>query len=116
MVLLCTMLPMAKSKQKSRYTVPEIVSDVKPEIRSFLQRAFKICDARNVSHFGMSRRLFDGQPRALENLAAGNGANVLGYLDAKAELGRYEDDPNYWPAESESRRPKPKTDRQPVSA
>jgi hypothetical protein len=100
---------MAKSKPKSQTAELKVARNLRPEIRDFVLRAKHICDSRPVSHFGMSRRLFDGQARALENLAAGKGANVLGFLRAKAELEKYEADPTYWPPEAEIRKPgKPK--------
>lgn len=119
---------MAKTKPKTPLAELKVASNLRPEIRDFVLRAKRICEKRPVSHFGMSRRLFDGQARALENLAKGQGANVLNFLNALVELEKYETDPNYWPSETEIRKPnkpkpkikaatsKPRAARQAVSA
>lgn len=86
-VHLCTMPSMATKKAKSKLVVK---ASVKPEIRDFIRRSVAVCDRLDISHFTLSKKLFNEQARALENLAAGRGANVVGYLDAMDKLAEIE--------------------------
>jgi len=78
---------MAKKTSKSKLVIGK---SVKPEIRDFVRRAILVCDRLNISHYTLSKRLFNDQARALENLASGGGANVNGYIEAKEKLAAYE--------------------------
>ena len=82
---------MAKQTPKWRL-VPK--PGVDPEILDFLARTNAVGRALNISHFTLSKRLFKEQARALENLAAGKGANVVGFMRAKRLLTAIEADLN----------------------
>lgn len=83
MVHLCTIAVMAKRSFKWR-VVPK--PGVDPEIVAFLTRTNAVGRALNISHYTLSKRLFNEQARALENLADGKGANVVGWMRAKRLL------------------------------